>query len=139
MDAHSRPHRPSRLRTRERLDIREIGRRLAAMSPAEIARLAEPEAAPAAKAAPAPGPAPAPRPASPPDAATLEPSGSAQAAAAQTAAPFPAERWDRVVLVPGLELLVRADGSPLLQRLAREIVQRYGLSAGAPEPCDDGP
>jgi len=35
------------------------------------------------------------------------------------------ERWDRATLVPGLELMVRADAGPLVQRLAREIVAAY--------------
>jgi hypothetical protein len=35
------------------------------------------------------------------------------------------ERWERAALVPGLELMVRADAGPLVQRLAREIVAAY--------------
>lgn len=46
------------------------------------------------------------------------------------AAPEPApaialERWERATLVPGLELMVRADAGPLVQRLVREIVANY--------------
>lgn len=46
------------------------------------------------------------------------------------AAPAPAvdaamERWERAALVPGLELMVRADAGPLVLRLAREIVATY--------------
>ncbi len=48
------------------------------------------------------------------------------------AAPLPApavdaamERWERAALVPGLELMVRSDAGPLVQRLAREIVAAY--------------
>jgi len=35
------------------------------------------------------------------------------------------ERWERATLLPGLELLVRADAGPLVQRMAREIVAAY--------------
>ena len=35
------------------------------------------------------------------------------------------ERWERAALVPGLELMVRADAGPLVLRLAREIVAAY--------------
>lgn len=35
------------------------------------------------------------------------------------------ERWERATLVPGLELMVRADAGPLVRRLAREIVANY--------------
>jgi len=36
-----------------------------------------------------------------------------------------AERWERATLVPGLELMVRADAGPLVLRLAREILATY--------------
>ena len=35
------------------------------------------------------------------------------------------ERWERGTLLPGLELLVRADAGPLVARIAREIVANY--------------
>ena len=35
------------------------------------------------------------------------------------------ERWERATLLPGLELLVRADAGPLVARIAREIVANY--------------
>ncbi len=38
-----------------------------------------------------------------------------------------AERWDRVVLLPGLELFVRADAGEVLTRLAAEIQARYAV------------
>lgn len=46
------------------------------------------------------------------------------------------ETWQRIVLVPGLELLVLTRGGPLLRRLAAEIKATYGVAAnprGAPE------
>ena len=42
------------------------------------------------------------------------------------------DTWQRIVLLPGMELHVRTDGGALLQRLAAEIRARYGV-AGNPE------
>ena len=39
---------------------------------------------------------------------------------------YPAERWERVVLLPGLELSVRDE--PALRRIAEHIFQHYGSS-----------
>jgi len=51
------------------------------------------------------------------------------ASAAPTPAPDSAmERWERAALVPGLELMVRADAGPLVQRLAREIMAAYRVT-----------
>ncbi len=36
-----------------------------------------------------------------------------------------AERWERVALLPGLELSLRADASPAIRRLAAEIATQY--------------
>ena len=58
------------------------------------------------------------------------PPGTSQDALA-TEAPSPTlgdmalERWERATLMPGLELLVRADAGPLVARIAREIVANY--------------
>jgi hypothetical protein len=41
-----------------------------------------------------------------------------------------AQRWVRVSLVPGLELMVHEGGGEIVARLAHEIVSKYG--AGAP-------
>jgi DNA-binding transcriptional MerR regulator len=38
-----------------------------------------------------------------------------------------AEHWSRLVLLPGLELFVRADAGEVLERLAAEIRDRYGV------------
>ncbi len=38
------------------------------------------------------------------------------------------QRWAHTTLVPGLELMVRADAGPLVQRLAREIMATYRAS-----------
>ena len=44
---------------------------------------------------------------------------------------LPSERWERLTLLPGLELSYRTDGGPVLQRLAVEIWKQFGaLPAG---------
>ena len=48
---------------------------------------------------------------------------------------YPAERWERIVLVPGVELHVNAAGGPMLRRMAEEIFAAYGP---APAEDDDG-
>jgi hypothetical protein len=59
------------------------------------------------------------------------PPGTSQDDALATEAPSPTlgdmalERWERATLLPGLELLMRADAGPLVARIAREIVANY--------------
>jgi hypothetical protein len=43
---------------------------------------------------------------------------------------YPAERWERVVLIPGLELFVNGAGGAILRRLAAEIYAQYGAGSG---------
>jgi DNA-binding transcriptional MerR regulator len=45
---------------------------------------------------------------------------------APAASPMIAERWCRVPLVPGLDLMMREGSSALVARLAREIQEKYG-------------
>ena len=45
---------------------------------------------------------------------------------------YPLERWERIVLVPGVELHVNAAGGPMLRRMAEEIYAAYG-----PAPAED--
>lgn len=90
----------------QRLDVDQMLARLGKMSADDIARLGAPPPPPAA-----PGPAPGP---------------------AAPARPYPAERWERVALLPGLELHVRGDAGPLVRRIAAEIHERYSAAA-APE------
>lgn len=45
---------------------------------------------------------------------------------------YPLERWERIVLVPGVELHVNAAGGPMLRRMAEEIFASFG-----PTPADD--
>ncbi len=50
----------------------------------------------------------------------------------------PSDPWERVVLLPGLELLVRLAAGPLVRRLAAEIREHYEVRA--PPPLrSDGP
>lgn len=41
---------------------------------------------------------------------------------------LPSEQWERLVLLPGLELSYRTDGGPGLRRLAAEIWKQFGAS-----------
>ena len=46
---------------------------------------------------------------------------------------YPAERWERIVLVPGVELHVNAAGGPMLRRMAEEIFAAYGPATAEEE------
>lgn len=39
---------------------------------------------------------------------------------------YAAEPWERIVLVPGLELLVSGAGGPVLRQIAQQIVNHFG-------------
>ncbi|HEX2570139.1 MAG TPA: MerR family transcriptional regulator [Polyangia bacterium] len=56
---------------------------------------------------------------------------AAPAGATPAAAPdgLPSERWERIVLLPGLEVSYRTDGGPVLHRLAAEIWRQFGAPA----------
>jgi DNA-binding transcriptional MerR regulator len=85
------------------LPLDEIQARILAASPAELERLAS--ATTVNLPLPAPAPAPAPRPA-------------------------PArERWERVELVPGVELHVKVGAGDEARRVAAEILATYGCPA----------
>jgi DNA-binding transcriptional MerR regulator len=88
------------------LALREVARRLRGASDAEIEAWSA-GASPAPSAPPSAGPASAP-------AAPAHGPGAA------------AERWQRVVLLPGLELHLRDGSGPLLESIAGEIAVRYG-------------
>lgn len=89
------------------LALREVARRLRGASDAEIDAWS-------AGASPAP---PAPLAAAASAGAAHGPAG----AAGRTA-----ERWKRLVLLPGLELHLRDGSGPLLESIAGEIAARYG-------------
>lgn len=87
---------------REGLDLREIRRRLDNATVEELeawaARATAPRAAPTA---------------------------STMAATPPAALPEHAQRWQRVTLLPGLELHLLEGSGPLLAGIAQEIAQRY--------------
>jgi DNA-binding transcriptional MerR regulator len=78
------------------LRLRAIRQRLAATPLAELERLVAPTPSPDAPRVPPPPPT------------------------------YPAEAWERVVLLPGLELHVRPDASLALRRIAQDIYTHYG-------------
>lgn len=95
----------------ERFSLDDIRRRLARIPPEELARLGAAPQAPATAASPG------------------APSVQAVDTTASNTA-YPAERWERVPLLPGLELHVRSDAGPLVRRLAEEIHARYSVLPG---------
>ena len=61
----------------------------------------------------------------PAEAAKAEPTAGAAPASRRAAPPsYPAQRWERIELLPGLELSVR--DQPALRRIAAEIFEQYG-------------
>ena len=52
---------------------------------------------------------------------------TASGATEEAAARSLGQRWQRIELLPGMELHVRADAGPLLARLAQEIHARYAV------------
>lgn len=94
----------------QRVSLDDIVARLAGLSREQLTRLV----------APSPPPSPA---TSTTSAGPLAATGEARG--------YTAERWERVPLLPGLELHVRGDAGPLVHRLAAEIHARY-CAGGAP-------
>lgn len=104
----------ARLRVDEGLQLDAIRSRLAVLSPDDLAALGAPP--------PLAGPPAAPllgedRPAGDP-------------------LPGGAERWDRLALLPGLELHVRGDATAVVRRLAAEIHARYGALPPEGSPAE---
>ena len=75
----------------------------------------------------APEPAPAPPEPAPPEAAEIAAPSPAAAVEDGDGAPS-GERWERFALLPGLELHLRGDATPIVRHLAREIHERYGAT-----------
>ncbi|MEJ7734238.1 MAG: helix-turn-helix domain-containing protein [Polyangiaceae bacterium] len=90
-----------RMRREERLDLEAIRRRLAVITPDQLEAFAPPTL-PAAPRPPVTAAATSPLCAAPPPT-------------------FASERWERVMLLEGLELMVRSDASSAIRRLAQEI------------------
>jgi DNA-binding transcriptional MerR regulator len=96
------------------MPLDEIQARITGASDAALERmLAAEDAAPAESKAPSPrgGPYRSPAPSEPPP---------------QQSVSVGTERWDRIELMPGLELHVRSDAGPEARRAAREIKSQYG-------------
>ena len=104
------------LLSRDRMTLAEVRARFAKMTLAQIEALVPrweaPDAAPVEPVAPSPGGHVAPD--APNDAATAN------------TGPL-GDRWERVELFPGLELLMRSGSAPFIERIAREIRDRYGV------------
>ncbi len=84
----------------------QIRKRLDSMTPEDLARLGAPPLPPSAE---------------PPTTAS-----------SPAVTPFlqSAEPWERIELVPGLELHARSNAGPLVRRLAEEIAARYSAAVG---------
>jgi DNA-binding transcriptional MerR regulator len=131
----------------DRLALEDIRRRLAKLSPSEIAALAGvpcpapgPEDAHTAAAPAAVPPAGQPAPAEARVAPTAAPSSPAGEPPAVEAGgpPLGGERWDHVPLLPGLELHLRSDATALVRRIAAEIVAQYAGFPGDSPPTAAG-
>ena len=62
--------------------------------------------------------------------AWVHPAPPPAAAPAPDAPAWRAEGWQRLTLVPGLELHVRDDGGEAVRQIANEIAQRWGVRQG---------
>ncbi len=117
-----------RLRTVERLQLDAIRKRLAAASAEELRALAEvPEVARGGVSTVPIPPAESPAPAM---AANAESSVDASRASMGEPAGSSGQVWERIELLPGLELHLKKEAGALVQRLAREIREQYGVVAG---------
>src|SRR5262249_48930812 len=88
----------------QRLGVKEIKRRTLGASTAELRAMA--------------------------DGATADEAHRVAGSALPAPASYPADTWERVVLLPGLELLVKSGGTPVLRRIAQEIYTNYGNRGG---------
>ena len=117
-----------RLRTVERLQLDAIRKRLAASSAEELRALAEvPDVARAGVSTVAIPPAEAPAP-------VVQASLASSVDESRVAIGEPTgnggQVWERIELLPGLELHLKKEAGVLVQRLAREIREQYGVVAG---------
>jgi Ca-activated chloride channel family protein len=117
-----------RLRTVERLHLEAIRHRLSASSPEQIRSLAgaPPLDRPGVPTVPIPPGVELSAPATQanPD---LSAAGSREVSSCQPGTG--GQVWERIELLPGLELHVKKESGALVQRLAREIREQYGLTA----------
>ena len=101
-------------RKKDKLGSAQVARTVRALTPEEIedwAEMLDPETPPESGA--------------PPEPADEAQSSMEEATAASTAPLILGERWVRVLLVPGLELMMREGSGELVERLAREIQMKY--------------
>lgn len=103
----------------DNLPLAAIGEQLRGLPDSEVARIGG--VAPPSPPPPLPPPPPPPHHATQtsPAATTIPPAGPPPPT-------YPAEQWERVMLLPGLELHVNAAGGPLLRRVADDIYAHYG-------------
>lgn len=95
----------------ERLNVAQIRARLAKLSSAELAQLGAPGAGEGGS----------------PGARGVSSTGAPHTGSATSHFPG-AERWERIALLPGLELHFRSDAGPLVLRTADEIRSRYSVA-----------
>lgn len=124
----------------ERLSVKEMRVRFARLSAEELTAFG---AAPPAQLAPSevsgegtpPGNSSAAAP--PHSTAAVQPTLAVHSTAAvqfTSAGPSGAESWQRVTLLPGLEIHIRADAAPFVLRTAAEIRERYSTAPVSPSP-----
>lgn len=117
-----------RLRAVEHLQLDAISKRLSTLSPEEIRALAEGPredrpGVPTVAIPPVDGPAPATQ-------ANPDLSAVVIREATPNQVGSGGQVWERIELLPGLELHVKRESGALVQRLAREIRKQYGLEPG---------
>src|SRR5262249_46789061 len=113
------------LKEKERLHLDAVRRRLQALTPAQLetyAPIVEPP--PPASVAPAVEQAPV----------ALESAPAVSPFGALAPSTYASDRWDRLALLPGVELFVRADASPLARRLVQDIHDHCASVSGAGPP-----
>ena len=116
-----------RLRAVERLQLDAIRKRLSTLSPEEIRALAE---GPREERAGVPTVAiPLADDAAPATQANPDPSAVAIREATPGQVGTGGQVWERIELLPGLELHVKRESGALVLRLAREIREQYGLES----------
>lgn len=117
-----------RLRTVERLQLEAIRNRLSASSPEQIRSLAGAVALdrPGVQTAAIP---PGAEPSAPATPANPDPSVAESRETSNGQSGSGSQVWERIELLPGLELHVKKASGALVQRLAREIREQYALAS----------
>jgi DNA-binding transcriptional MerR regulator len=108
-----------KLQREEGLALEAIRERIVKLTPAEISAMVRPSPPPAP-----PPPTPLPEPPSPPVPVALPPP-------VAEAKPLARPSWERLEILPGLEIHVRSDASPHVRSTLREIERQFLESADA--------